>query len=82
MGCVSPLGLDVPSFWAALIAGKSGIAPIEKIDVTGLRNANGGEVRGFDWSPMVKRAIVMKRRSSPLLPHTKPSPMRTFPRST
>jgi 3-oxoacyl-(acyl-carrier-protein) synthase len=50
MGCVSPLGVDVPSFWAALIAGKSGIAPIEKIDTTGLRNANGGEVRGFDWS--------------------------------
>jgi 3-oxoacyl-(acyl-carrier-protein) synthase len=30
--------------------GQSGIASIEKIATTGLRNANGGEVRGFDWS--------------------------------
>jgi 3-oxoacyl-[acyl-carrier-protein] synthase II len=50
MGCISPLGLDAPTFWNNLTAGKSGIAPITKIDTTGLRNANGGEVRGFDWS--------------------------------
>ena len=50
MGCVSPLGNDVPSFWRALIAGKSGIAPLTKLDPTGLRNAEAGEVRDFDWS--------------------------------
>jgi 3-oxoacyl-(acyl-carrier-protein) synthase len=50
MGCVSSLGSDVPTFWHELIAGRSGIAPITKIDTTGLRNALGGEVRGFDWS--------------------------------
>lgn len=50
MGCVCPLGLDVPTFWENLIAGKSGIAPIEKLDTTGLRNARGGEVRGFNWN--------------------------------
>ncbi len=50
LGCVCPLGLDAPSFWTNLIEGKSGIAPIEKLDMTGLRNPSGGEVRGFDWS--------------------------------
>jgi 3-oxoacyl-[acyl-carrier-protein] synthase II len=50
MGCVSPLGNDVPSFWTALIAGNTGIAPITKLDTTGLRNATGGEVRDFDWN--------------------------------
>ena len=50
MGCVSPLGNDVPSFWQALVAGQSGIAPLTKVDTTGLRNASGGEVRDFDWS--------------------------------
>jgi 3-oxoacyl-[acyl-carrier-protein] synthase II len=50
MGCVSPLGNDVPSFWTALAAGDTGIAPITKLDTAGLRNATGGEVRGFDWS--------------------------------
>ena len=28
MGCVTPLGLDLESTWAALLAGKSGVAPI------------------------------------------------------
>ena len=50
MGCVSPLGNDVPTFWNNLIAGKTGIASIEKIDTTGLRNTSGGEVKNFDWS--------------------------------
>lgn len=50
MGCISPLGNDVPSFWAALIAGQSGIGPLTKVDTAGLRNATGGEVRDFDWS--------------------------------
>jgi 3-oxoacyl-(acyl-carrier-protein) synthase len=51
LGAVCPLGLDAPSFWRRLAAGESGIADIEKIDTSGLRNARGGEVRGFDWSP-------------------------------
>nr|AUN36261.1 3-oxoacyl-[acyl-carrier-protein] synthase KASII [uncultured bacterium] len=50
MGCVTPLGNDVPTFWNNLIAGQTGIAPLTKIDTTGLRNAAGGEVRNFDWS--------------------------------
>ena len=50
MGCVCPLGNDVPSFWRALVAGQSGIAPLTKIDTTGLRNDSGGEVQNFDWS--------------------------------
>lgn len=50
LGCVCPLGNDVPSFWRALIAGESGIAPLTKLDTTGLRNETGGEVKGFDWS--------------------------------
>lgn len=50
MGCVCPLGNDVPAFWNNLITGKSGIEPITKIDTAGLRNDQGGEVRDFDWS--------------------------------
>ena len=50
LGCVSCLGLDVPTFWRRLAAGESGISPISKLDTTGLRNARGGEVAGFTWS--------------------------------
>jgi 3-oxoacyl-[acyl-carrier-protein] synthase II len=50
MGCVTPLGNDVTTFWQNLIAGKSGIAEITKLDTIGLRNSTGGEVKEFDWS--------------------------------
>ncbi len=50
MGCVCPLGNNVEAFWDALIAGQSGIAPLTKLDPTGLRNETGGEVKGFDWN--------------------------------
>lgn len=49
LGCVSPLGTDVPTFWRRLVAGESGITEISKLDTAGLRNPRGGEVRGFDW---------------------------------
>lgn len=50
LGCITPLGNDVPTFWDNLVAGRSGIAPLTKLDTTGLRNASGGEVQNFDWS--------------------------------
>lgn len=50
MGCVCPLGNDVPTFWDALVNGKSGIDELTKIDPAGLRNTHGGEVRGLRWS--------------------------------
>src|ERR1044072_9352722 len=50
LGCVCPLGNDVPAFWHNHSAGRSGIAHLTKLDTTGLRNATGGEVKGFDWS--------------------------------
>ena len=50
LGVISPLGLDTETFWRRLIAGETGIAPLTKLPIEGLRNASGGEVRGFDWS--------------------------------
>ena len=47
VGVVSPLGLDAPSTWSALLAGKSGIGPITKFDVSAFSCRIGGEVRGF-----------------------------------
>ena len=50
LGVISPLGLDTETFWQRLIAGESGIAPLAKLPTEGLRNATGGEVRGFSWN--------------------------------
>jgi 3-oxoacyl-[acyl-carrier-protein] synthase II len=48
MGVVTPLGHDVETFFANLVAGKSGIAPIERFDASGYATNFAGEVRGFD----------------------------------
>lgn len=48
MGVVSPLGNDIPSFWASVKTGKSGIAPITLVDSSDLAVKIAGEVKNFD----------------------------------
>ncbi|WP_273807822.1 MULTISPECIES: beta-ketoacyl-ACP synthase II [unclassified Pseudomonas] len=48
MGMVSPLGADVASSWEGILAGRSGIAPIEHMDVSAFSTRIGGSVKGFD----------------------------------
>src|SRR4051794_8337212 len=48
MGALTPLGLDVYSFWEGLTAGRSGVAPIALFDVEGLDVTIAGEVKQFD----------------------------------
>jgi 3-oxoacyl-[acyl-carrier-protein] synthase II len=50
LGIVCPIGNDVPSFWEAVKAGKSGIAPISLIDSSDLAVKIAGEVKNFDPS--------------------------------
>lgn len=47
-GVVSPIGTDVASTWAALLAGRSGAAPITKFDPAKLQVRFACEVKGFD----------------------------------
>jgi 3-oxoacyl-(acyl-carrier-protein) synthase len=49
MGIVSCLGNDVETVWQGLMAGKSGIAPMERWDPQGLRNPRMGAVKDFPW---------------------------------
>ncbi len=49
LGTVNPLMFDLPGFWSALCAGKSGIGPIEWFDTTKFKVKFGGEIRG--WQP-------------------------------
>jgi 3-oxoacyl-[acyl-carrier-protein] synthase II len=55
MGCISPLGNDVPSTWAALLAGKSGVGPITQFDTTGFETRFAAEVKGFDGEALLGR---------------------------
>jgi nodulation protein E len=47
IGVITALGHNAQEFWQALEAGRSGIAPIEAVDRTLLRFANGAEVRSY-----------------------------------
>jgi 3-oxoacyl-[acyl-carrier-protein] synthase II len=48
LGCVTPVGLDVPSTWASLLEGKSGGGPITAFDATNFEVRIACEVKGFD----------------------------------
>ncbi len=48
LGALTPVGLDAPSTWKALLAGQSGIGPITHFDASGLATRIAGEVSGFD----------------------------------
>ncbi len=63
LGCVSPLANRWPQTWQALVAGKSGIAPIASFDATGLKSRIAAEVKGFDAVALfgVKEARRMDR---------------------
>lgn len=48
MGCISPLGNDVPSMWNSIVAGKSGVGPITLYDTSRFKVKIGAEVKDFD----------------------------------
>ena len=54
-GAVTPLGNDVPSFWAAVRAGTSGAGPIERWDASAYETTFAAEVRDFDPAATVGR---------------------------
>lgn len=60
LGMVSPVGLNVSDSWANILAGKSGIAPIEHFDVSDFSVRFGGSVRGFDISEYISAKEARK----------------------
>lgn len=48
LGCVSPVGNNVKETWEALLAGKSGVAPITAFDASAHKTRFAAEVKGFD----------------------------------
>jgi 3-oxoacyl-[acyl-carrier-protein] synthase II len=60
LGVISPLGLDAPSTWAALLEGRSGIGPITGFDASAFSTRIAGEVKGFIPENYVDRKDVKK----------------------
>jgi 3-oxoacyl-[acyl-carrier-protein] synthase II len=63
MGCIAPVGLNVATAWASVVAGRSGIGPITLFDASGddwpVKIA--GEARGFD--PTQHMSVKEARRA-------------------
>ena len=48
VGAVTPVGLDAPSTWAALLEGQSGVGKVTQFDASEYPVQIAGEVKGFD----------------------------------
>ncbi|MBS0613861.1 MAG: beta-ketoacyl-ACP synthase II, partial [Proteobacteria bacterium] len=53
LGIISPVGHDVATAWATILAGKSGIAPITRFDTTNFPVHFGGEIRELKLEPYI-----------------------------
>ncbi|GED22228.1 3-oxoacyl-[acyl-carrier-protein] synthase 2 [Halomonas halmophila] len=51
LGLVTPVGNTVDESWRNIVAGKSGIAPIEHFDASAFNTRFGGSIKDFDISP-------------------------------
>jgi 3-oxoacyl-[acyl-carrier-protein] synthase II len=55
MGALTPVGLDVPSTWDAIVHGRSGIASVEGFKTSDLDVRIAGQVKGFDPTEYLDR---------------------------
>ncbi|MGH2916007.1 MAG: beta-ketoacyl-[acyl-carrier-protein] synthase family protein [Solirubrobacteraceae bacterium] len=53
LGAVTPLGASAPETWAGLVAGRSGIGPIDSFDASDLPVRIAGAIRGFDGEALL-----------------------------
>jgi 3-oxoacyl-[acyl-carrier-protein] synthase II len=53
LGIVSPVGNDVASAWGSILAGRSGIGPVTRIDTTHFATHFGGEIQNLDLGPYI-----------------------------
>ncbi|MBE0484622.1 beta-ketoacyl-ACP synthase II [Marinobacter sp.] len=60
MGMLSPVGNDVESSWQAILAGRSGIGPIDRFDATDYNTRIGGAVKGLDIEPYLSTKEARK----------------------
>ncbi len=57
---VAPVGLDIPSAWENIVAGRSGIQPITHFDVSAFSTQFGGPIYGFEITDYVSKKDAKK----------------------
>ena len=61
VGVVTPLAVDVDTFWSKLTAGESGIHDLTTLDTTKYKVHFGGDIPDFDVSPFAPDSKAAKR---------------------
>jgi 3-oxoacyl-[acyl-carrier-protein] synthase II len=57
---IAPVGLDIPTSWENILAGKSGIQPITHFDVSSFPTQFGGPIYGFEITDYVSKKDAKK----------------------
>jgi 3-oxoacyl-[acyl-carrier-protein] synthase II len=60
MGALTPIGNDAETFWTAMMAGKSGAAPITYFDTEDYATKFACELKGFDAVELLDRKIARR----------------------
>ncbi|CAF0691324.1 beta-ketoacyl-(acyl carrier protein) synthase II [Candidatus Methylacidithermus pantelleriae] len=61
MGVVAPNGNCVKEFWANVLAGRSGIAPVRSFDASRFDSQIAGEIKNFDPYPFFRNSKDVRR---------------------
>jgi 3-oxoacyl-[acyl-carrier-protein] synthase II len=64
IGLVTPLGDTIDEFWDNLVAGKSGVSPIERFDVSGLSTRIAAQVLDFDPTTHIEKKVLKRMDKS------------------
>ncbi len=60
LGCVTPVGKNVPETWDAVINGRSGVDRVSKFDVTDYPTKIAAEIKNFDPSPFLEKKEIRR----------------------
>lgn len=60
LGAVTPCGNDVPTTWAAMVEGRSGVSTVAKFDASGLPVRIAAEVKGFEIEKVLDRKAARR----------------------
>lgn len=54
IGCITPIGNDIPSLWNSLTTGRSGVDTISLFDASSFPTRIAAEVKGFDFNSVIE----------------------------
>jgi len=60
LGCITPVGNDVDSFWASITSGKHGFSKITRFDASNMKAKIVGEVKDFKAADYIEKSEIKR----------------------